>query len=180
MKISPSTNYWVSVRPEQWDVDSPNARHFTGIFQVLLNFAVTVAFVPDITAIPRPWDFAALPEFFDDAETVQQARLSSLLQAGYTVTPDDARAGTAEPFDWSDPTRRDYHGVVRYVTATDFARYTAELEQLSDVVGGIRPRKRVGELRTYDVVGFIEREIVASPWLRPEDAAELGQPSRPV
>lgn len=180
MKISPSTSYWINVRPEEWDVESPSSRHFAGIFGVRLNFTVSVAFVPDITDIPRPWDFSALPEFLDEATTVWQARLSRVLLAGHTVTPDDTRAGTTESFTWSEPARRDYRGVVHYVTTADFAHYDVELGQLSEVVGGIRPQRRVNELRGYDVVGLIEREIVASPWLSPEEAAELGQPHPPV
>lgn len=175
MKISPSANYWVSVRPEEWDIESSASRYFAGIFVVRLNFAVTVAFVPDITDLPRPWDFSALPEFLDEAASAQQARLSRLLLAGHTVTPDDARAGTTDEFVWSEPSRRDYRGVVHHVTAADFAHYSAELAQLSEIVGGIRPQKRVAELRGYDVVGFIERAIVATPLLSPEDAAELGR-----
>jgi len=47
-------------------------------------------------------------------------------------------------------------------------------------VGGVHPEKRVADLRAHDVIGFIERRIVAGPWLRPDDAAELGQPPVPA
>jgi len=74
----------------------------------------------------------------------------------------------------------EHHGTVFYVTAAAFAGYGAELDQLSEIVGGIHQEKRVADLRSYEVIGFIEREIVASPWLTPAHAAELGQPRRPM
>jgi hypothetical protein len=49
------------------------------------------------------------------------------------------------------------------------------LDRLTGIAGAIEPRTRVSELRRYDVVGFLEREIVAAPWPDPSHAAQLGR-----
>ena len=81
MKISPSANYWVNVRPDTWDVEAPHTEFYATIHDV-----------------PRPWDFATLPPTFDRVDTVQQARLSRLLKATYIVASDETRAGAVEKF----------------------------------------------------------------------------------
>jgi hypothetical protein len=168
MKVSPSADYYVRVRPQEWEEDPRTASLYAGIFQVDLNFVVGVAFVPDLSPVAPPWDFSGLPADFDDITTSEQARLATVLTSSYVVTPNDKLAGTQEAHE---------QGVIFYVSMPEFARYAEELRRLAELVGSVHSLARVSELRGPEVIGFIERGIVASTWLSPADAAELGQRS---
>jgi hypothetical protein len=167
MKISPSADYYVRVRPQEWDaVPAAVAPLYAGVFEVDLNFLVHVAFVPDMSSMAPPWDFARLPPNVDEITTPEQARLNVAFTSSYVVTPNDKLADTQEPLD---------DCVVFYVPTRDFSGYAEELGRLAHVVGGVHSMVRVSQLREYRVIGFIEQVIVASSWLSAAHAEKLGQ-----
>jgi hypothetical protein len=166
MKISPSADYYVQVRRQEWDEDPGAARLYAGIFQVDLNAVVDLAFVPDLSSVAPPWDFSRLPADFDEIATAEQARMATAFTSSYVVTPNDTLAGTQEALD---------DGVVFYVSTHDFSGYADELGRLAELTGSLHPTVRVSQLRDHQVIGFIERVIVASSSLSPAHAAELGQ-----
>ena len=167
MKISPKADYPIRVVPEADEREGPAERYFQGIYRVVLNQMVDVVFVPDVSAVAPPWDRRTMPASLDEVTAPEQARLVTALLAAYAVTPNDARAGAEE---------RHEAGVVFYVTAAEFGRYAAELAELSEILFSRWPKETVSDLRGYDVVGFLERRVVGSAWLRPQDAAMLGRP----
>jgi len=166
VKVSPKADYPIRVVPESEEREGPAERYFQGIYRVVLNQMVDVVFVPDVSASAPPWDRAAMPASLDEVTTPEQARLVTALPAAYAVTPNDPLAGTEE---------RHEAGVVFYVTVAEFGRYAEELAELSEILFSRWPKETVSDLRGYDVVGLLERRVVGSAWLRPQDAAMLGR-----
>jgi hypothetical protein len=174
MKVAPTADYPVQVLRQEWEEPPDAAAWYAGIFTVTLNYHVDVAFVPDVSAVAPPWDDHLLPADVDEIETAQQARVATVLFSPYVVTPNEARAGGDETFRWP-PDGSDAAQVVYYVTGEEFARYAANLDQLTVIAGGKASEPRVSELRDHPVVGFLERRVVASARLDPRHALLLGR-----
>jgi hypothetical protein len=174
MKSGPKADYPVLVYEEPANQDPPEAALYKGVFNVELNHVVHIVFVPDISTIAPPWDDHLLAEV-DEIATVEQARLSAALPWPYVITPNETLAGTDEAFEWGhDHEFGVSRGVVFYVSAREFDQYSDALASLAKINEySSRPKKSVSELRGYDVIGFLERRVLASRWVRPEHAAML-------
>jgi hypothetical protein len=176
MKASPRADYPVSVLAASWEKSDPgSARLYEGIYTVTLNHRVDICFVPDISDLAPPWDGRGLPADFDEIATVDQARYAGALVASYVVTPNAQRSGGVDRFRYPAHEPRADDTLVRYVDAAEFARFAADLESLTDIVGTVRPDKTVLDLRDYEVIRWIEAQVVAAPWFGPRDAAWLGR-----
>jgi hypothetical protein len=174
MKVAPTADYPVQVLRQEWEEPAEAAAWYAGIFTVTLNHHVDVAFVPDVSAVAPPWDDHLLPADLDEVETPGQARIATALLSPYVVTPNQARAGGDETFRWP-PDGSDAPQVVFYVTGEEFARYAADLDQLTGVAGGRASGPRVSELRDHPVIGFLEQRVVGSARLDPRHAFLLGR-----
>jgi hypothetical protein len=175
MKAWPTADYPVRVLPREAEEEPTTARLYRGVFTVTLNHTVDVVFVPDVSAVAPPWDPATLPADLDAVATVEQARLAAALLAPYVVTPNAARAGAEDGFAWPVDAGPGTAGVVFYVTPAEFAAHAAELARLTEVAGRLHSQRRVGELREYGVVAFLERRVVDSGRLAPRHAELLGR-----
>jgi hypothetical protein len=177
VKIGNSPNYYVRVRARGWDEEPERAELYEGMYAFDLNEVVRVSFVPAATA-PRPWSVNNLPGDISEFTSVEQARVFELLISPYSVTPDEARAGAEEqfdwPFDWDDPATRP-RPTVFYVTPEEFARLRADLEELSDIAGSLHSFVRRSDVTEHEVVRFIERRILDSPLLTPDSANSVGR-----
>jgi hypothetical protein len=173
MKVGPNANFPVAVRPYSTEVDEETAHLYVNVFDVRLNVSVHVTFVPDISHLGPPWDGSTLPGNLELVTTVPQARLAAVLTSRYVVTPNDRYAGTEETFLLGAAPEQ--HGVVFYVTRTEFERYRAGLDALSEITGTTFVGVRVGDLREYDVITYLEQRVLGSAWLRPRDATLLGR-----
>jgi hypothetical protein len=89
MKPSPKYDFPVSVRRQTWEEEPATAPFYEGIFDVELNYSMTLMFVPAFQREPWP---------------PKEARSMVLAMSNYAVTPDDSRAGTEESFarEWSE------------------------------------------------------------------------------
>lgn len=175
-KVGPTRDYPVVVQPYGWD-EPDNPVPYEGIFTVILNLTVWIAFVPDLGGAASRWDATALPEDLDDVTTPEQGRLSVALFSSYVVTPNDALAGSHERFTLPpDPLELDDDpagsgGVVWYVGDAEFAGFQRELAELGETYGGLHHGRPVSQLRDgYAVVRFLEREVVRRDLLRAYDA----------
>jgi hypothetical protein len=175
MKQSPTADYPVRVRPESWEHEPPRSDLYAGVYTMTLNFTVDVTFVPDLSRSAPPWDGHRLPPDLDDVATADQAAYAAAMLAQYVVTPNAARAGRVESFRLDGSTE---DSVVRYVEPAEFGAFAGDLDQLAEIVGSVHSMTPVSELRGYPVIGFVEREIVAAPWLGARQAAWLGRPAR--
>jgi hypothetical protein len=179
VKISPSANYYVQAHPQAWEEDPDDAPLFDGIYGLDLHLNVGIAFVPEVSHLAPPWSGDLMPAE-QIIRTADQARLFTALTTVYTVTPNARLAGTDDTFTWLAPEIPDeLRRAVFYVTADEFGRYTADIATLSEFVGGLRTFVRVDQLRDYEVIRFVERRIVESPLLQPEDAWWLGRAATP-
>jgi hypothetical protein len=176
VKVGPSRNYLVRVLRSEW-VDEPlRPELYRDIYVVTLQTLVDVVFVPDASAVAPPWDPGMLPADGDDVATVDEARVATVLWNSYVVTPNADRAGTVDRVPPMRPTEYRDQVVIRYVGPAEFDRYLAELDRLTDVVGSVQQATiKVDDLRDYEVIRFIDREIAPAPWLRPGDAQMLGR-----
>lgn len=174
MKAGPNPNFPVAVRHHSREVAPETAHLYEDVFDVTLNTTVHIAFVPDISDIAPPWDAHLLPPNGDIITSIPQARVASVLLSTYVVTPNEEHAGTQER---SDAPASEFQGVVFYVTCAEFERYRTDLSALSEITSATFPGVKVNDLRGHEVVTFIERRILDSAWLRPEDAMMLGRPT---
>jgi hypothetical protein len=177
MKIGNPANYYVRVRARGWDEEPEQAELYEGMYAVDLNQLVRVSFVPAVTAA-RPWSLDNLPADIADFTTAQQARLHEVLLTDHSVTPDETRAGTEEQFDWPfdwDASSPPPRPTVFYVTSEEFARLSADLEDLTDIAGKLHSFVRRDEVADREVVRFIEHRILDSPLLSPRSAQMIGR-----
>lgn len=185
MKIGSDANYNVRVLEQGWGEPVEQQALYEGIYTFDVNQVVEVSFVPRVNAAGPPWPAEGLPDDVADFETVEQMRLLAILTTGYSVTPDDARAGTGErlewPFPWPDPgnefIRPDDPApspVVFYVTAAEFERLSADLKTLTEIAGTVHSTVRHDEVADHEAVQFVDRRILRSPLLTPQDAAAAG------
>jgi hypothetical protein len=173
VKVGPSANYRVRVRPYAWD-NPAQAELFDGVVDLSLQLYIPIMFVPDVSAVAPPWTADALPPLGERLSTPEQARLSQALTASYVVTPNERLADRTErfTFTWPDEPSAD-PTTVFYVAPAEFDRYAADLDALADVAGALHSSVTVDQVRDRDVIQFVERRIVDSPWLLPRDAALL-------
>lgn len=175
MKVAPTADYTVRVLRQEWEEPDATAPMYRGIFAVGLQQLVDISFVPDVSGLAPPWDYRLLPDNLDTIETPEMARLATALLSSYVVTPNDARSGTEERFTWPSTDGPDTSGVVFYVTAEEFARYAADLDRLTAVAGSLYSDRQVSTLLDHEVIGFLERRVVASSRLEPRHAILLGR-----
>lgn len=174
MKIGNPSNYYVRVRSASWEEPDDVAPLYEGIYSIDLNHGMAVQFVPDVAAMAPPWSGAGLPHP-SAFTTTAQARILHVLMSSYAVTPNAARAGTEERFTWSWTDEVREPTTVFYVTADEFARYAGDLEDLSEIAGGLYSPIRRSDVVDRPAVRFIEDRILASSWLEPSDAASIGR-----
>ncbi|MFI1988205.1 hypothetical protein [Actinoplanes sp. NPDC020271] len=170
VKIGSPSDYTVQVYPEEWEYDSPADRTLReNIFSLALNLHGLVTFVPAAPAQPPPLA-AERPPREDKFTTVAEVRWCELLHSPYSVTPDDARAGTIREVGVpGEP------ATVFYVTGEQFATFTSELWELAEIASGSNPRVRRNDVLDKRVFQFVEEHILASDRFRLEDAAGLGR-----
>ena len=176
MKITPSADYYVGVDLREWGAEEFAKPLYAGIVEVLLNFTVSITFIPDLSPVAPPWDAPVDPPPLDERTPPEQIRLYEALTSIYAVTPNNPLAGTEQRFLWPpDGDPRFNTSTVFFVTTAQFAKYAAELVQLSEFATGLRSFTRLSELPRYDVLDFLERRVLASPWLDPLHAANLAR-----
>jgi hypothetical protein len=176
VKITPSADYYVGVEPKEWEAEEFARPLYAGIIEVLLHYAVSITFIPDISSVAPPWDAPVDPAPLDDQTPPTQVRLYEALTSAYAVTPNDSLAGTEQQFLWPPDADPRYNtSTVFFVTATQFAKYSDDLVQLSEFATGLRSFTRLSELPAYDVLDFLEQRVLASAWLNPLHAASLGR-----
>lgn len=179
MKVGSDANYNVRIRARAWEEDpGESERLYAGMWTFDLNQVVSVSFVPDLTAVPRPWSVDALPDDIDDFTQAWQVRLVEVLTTSYSVTPDPERAGAEEQFPWpwpGDDGRPMPPCTVFYVTPEEFERLAADLAELSQVAGNVHSTVRRDEITDHEVVAFVERRVLGSPLFTADHARAVGR-----
>ena len=184
MKVGSDADYVVRVWRRARDEDPAKAPLYEGMFGFDLNHVVPIFFVPRVTLAGPPWSADGLPGDVDDFTTGEQARLLEVLSKGYSVTPDDERAGTMQRLPWLfewPPADDDFWPAdepkptptVFFVSTEEFDRLSADLSELTRIAGGVQSLVRHAEVAEHEAVRFIDRRII--PALDPVDALSAGQ-----
>jgi hypothetical protein len=168
--VTPRADYPVRVRRRSIEVPESVALLYTGVYDVNLNQAVGIVFVPDLSSVAPPFDVDAVPDDLDEIGNVEQARLIAVLSSRYAVTPHARLAGQSHAYDGLSGDRT----LVFYVPPADFERYAAELDELADLLSAFYPPGTVADIRDRAVVRFWESAILGSPEFAAQDAAILG------
>jgi hypothetical protein len=164
-------DFVVLARPYGMEVADAARPFYDGVTGVYLNGAVDVLFVPPFAR--EPWPPA--PADPDDAASVDEARRAAVASASYAVTPDDARAGTAEvlPRDEAlDPEIRP--AVVFYVGSDEFEASVRDLEWMADRRVALGDGFRLPELAGRAVVRLLLERVVGSEHFDPRSRRFLG------
>jgi len=184
VKVGSSPDYVVRVTQPGWYKKPEQAPLYEGLYHFDLNHVVDISFVPRVTAAGPPWSPDGLPDDVADFTTAEQVRLWDVLSGGYSVTPDDERAGTVEQlpymFEWPPPDDDFWSAetppptpIVFFVSTREFDRLSADLEALTDIAGGIQSMVRHSEVADHEAVRFIDQRIISA--LNPFDVVSAGQ-----
>jgi len=184
MKVGSDANYVVRVWRRARDEDLEKAPLYEGMFCFDLNHVVPIFFIPRVTAAGPPWSPDGLPDDFDDFTTSEQVRLLEVLSKGYSVTPNDERAGTMERlawlFEWPPPDDDFWSAdeppptpTVFFVSTEEYDRLSADLSELTEIAGSVQSLVRHAEVADHEAVRFIDQRII--PALDPFDAMSAGQ-----
>jgi hypothetical protein len=152
MKIGNPANYYVQTWPAWWDEPDQVAELLRDIVDVKLNMVVRVTFVPDFSAVPRPWIRSA-----EEPRTTEEARIEAALTAPIAVTPDDTRAGTTERIPTPSGERET---VLLFVTAGEFASYRDELAVLTKSAATSNPTVRHDDIADLAVIRFLDERAL--------------------
>src|SRR5258706_14930950 len=87
----------------------------------------------------------------------------------YVVTPKRASSGQIERFYPFDQTS-EQQTVVRFVRPSEFARFATDLDELSELVGGVYTDNTVVVLQQYPLVRFVAEHVVGAGLIDPRDA----------
>jgi hypothetical protein len=166
----------VVVRDQMWDAPEDQAPLYRNIYDVILRSTVTVTFVPDIGRGVDSWP-PILPEdvkVFDE----RIARLESIEQARYAITPDHERAGQHEQIVRSiqDPdTGRSEttETTIFYIQPEVFHSCLQELAGLSEEIGGARLARPINELTNLTIMRVLVTDIISSDAFSANDRAWL-------
>jgi hypothetical protein len=93
--------------------------------------------------------------------------------ASYSVTPDDALAGTEELIPSGGDELRP--GVLFYVTQKEFDTFSREIEALGDVVPTRSCARKVSEFGHLMVIDFLLSRVLKSPHFDKRDLELLGR-----
>ena len=183
MKVGSDPNYVIRVSERGWDVNPEKAPLYVGMYSFDLNHVVPISFVPRVTAAGPPWSLDGVPDSTSEFTTPEHARLLEVLSGGYSVTPDDARAGIVEQlpwlFEWPDPDdpfasadKPPPTPIVFFVSTEEFRRLSADLAALTDIAGTLQSMVRHAEVADHEAIRFIDERII--PMLSPFDAGSIG------
>jgi hypothetical protein len=186
MKPTPTSNFNVRLRDEiDEQLEFPEiAQYFEGIFTALLNYTVSIEFIPEIDRSLTDWPPKFNEEKVEHETSYLDARLTTLTFASYAVTPNQSLAGREEVISKAtifpnDPIHHEFGDlVIFYVTPEEFETFSKEKNFLQEE--GWLPEERdqywsITNLKKYAIGQFIAERFVKSKYLRDSHAYILGQ-----
>ena len=172
MKPSPQHDFPVSVTRPSYGIEGGAACFYESIFEVTLNFTVSISFVPLFERSGREWP----PRSTEDPGRVQstaQARFNSVAMARYAVTPDDRMAGGEALIPALEADVDD--GVVFYVESQEFEVMARELSELEDELSGVYDFRNVSKIEQLRFVQLLLRRVLTSPHFSTSHRRILGR-----
>jgi hypothetical protein len=173
MKPSPQYDFPISVRKQIWEEEPDVAPLYEGIFEVQLNFTISVMFIPAFEIRDRDW-VQQVPENVDEISTELEARLITAAFSKYSVIPNNARAGTESRFQRLTLGISEA-GIIFYVTSEAFAIFSRELSNFAETLPAVHSSRRASEVANLEFVQFLVSQIVESNHFSPADLPILGR-----
>lgn len=181
MKPSLKHDFTVSVRHQIWEEAPEVAELYQGIYSVILNFLVTIMFVPEVERTVDSWP-PVLPENVDSVSTEREARLFTIALSDYTVTPNSLLAGKQELMqkqlvseDMNNSNSVSKMGVLLYVSSQEFEAFSKELSALAAQTPGVHDYVRISEIQNLELSKFILDSVIDSPHFSAGDVRILGR-----
>jgi hypothetical protein len=166
VKPSPRHDFPVCVSTEQDEHPIELAGYYRQIFDVQLNYSVSLYVVPNFAREPWP------PRMREESVTDElDARRSIIAAARYAVTPDDLRANSLETFTDLDGGNH----TLFYISTSEHERLVAELERLSTRSGSAFDATPVSQLDAPVLQRLLLDRIVPSGAMAPYIMALLGR-----
>jgi hypothetical protein len=188
MKPTPTSNFnvrFINEIDEKWDFPE-SSQYFEGIFTAVLNYTVSIEFIPEIDRSLTNWPPKFNEEKVEHEASYLDARLTTLTLASYAVTPNQSLAGQEETISplVIFPDHPAYHEygdlVIFYITLEEFETFSKEKNTLQEQA--LFPEEyddfwRITNLKNYTIGQFIAERFVKSQYLSDSHAYILGQTS---
>jgi hypothetical protein len=181
MKPSLKHDFTVSVRHQIWEETPELGEFYQGIYSVILNFLVTIMFVPEVERTVDYWP-PVLPENVDSVSTELEARLFTIALSDYTVTPNSLLAGKQELIqkqlvseDRNNSNSVSKMGVLLYVSSQEFEVFSKELSDLAAQTPGVHDYVSISEIQNLELSKFILDSVIDSPHFSAGDLRVLGR-----
>lgn len=173
MKPFPTDNFPISVRKQIWEEDPNSAVFYQNIFDVRLNFSVSIMFIPTLCQKLQSGWIPVLPDNVDDISTELEARLVTAALSQYVVTPDRKLAGTEIALK-NNMLQGKNTSVFFYVTPEEFEIFILELSNLADKFPFVHDSCEVSIISNLEFVKLIRSRIIPSKYFAQEDSYILG------
>lgn len=177
MKPYPRYDFPVSIRHHVYEVQNYKvASFFQGIYDVVLNFSMTITFVPKAYISDVDWRLYQADIL--DQENVKnctEARLSCIANSYYSVTPDLSMPGQEKLLPQFFPEIPS--GVVFLVNPKEFEIFSKEIafiyEELAS--GGAYAYRTISELKDFAITKFLLDKVIISQHLLEHHLRILGR-----
>ena len=154
-------DFEIGVQDQIWEAPEGVRDLYRGIYQVIVNRGLSIAFVPAVTL--QEGEPLVVPDDVDRITSPEEARRVCLFTASYAVVPDDQRAGTTLQVRTENAS--DAGCRVLFVEGHDFKRFSEELKAVHAELGSPWVTRRRSDLQDYDVVRFLVGQLASGQWL---------------
>jgi hypothetical protein len=188
MKPVATNDFIVKIIDEEWEVPEKVSPYFREIFSAILNYTVTIYFIPEIDRSKIDWPPKFDEEKFENETSYLEARLTTLTLGRYIVTPNRSLAGQEELIpSFSSAEYSDYLSskdiVVFYVTPEEYDKFSQEKYELQ-IKEFYDPNEyddfwRFSNIKKYQMGQFISERFLKSEYLDRSHAYILGQVAVP-
>ncbi|AFZ28464.1 hypothetical protein Cylst_6721 (plasmid) [Cylindrospermum stagnale PCC 7417] len=177
MKPYPRYDFPVSVRHHMYEIQNSTAGgFFKNIYDVILNFSMTILFVPNVdisTVNLRLYQSDILDE--DNVKNETQAKLICIANAFYSVTPNSLMAGQEKLIPQYFPEIPG--GVIFFVTSQEFQVFSQELSNFyEELLGeGFYAYRTISDIKNFAFADFLIERVITSKYLLPHHLEILGR-----
>ena len=174
MKPFPKYDFPVSVRKQIWEEEPNIAALYQNIFDVELNFTISIMFIPTLPQMVQSGWVPTLPDNVDEIVTELEARLVTAALSKYVVTPDKELAGT-EAILKNNLLQGAEASIFFYVTPEEFETFILELSNFSEELPSIHESRQVSMASNLQFIQLILSRIISSTYFSQTDLYILGR-----
>ena len=173
MHLGPEYNFSIKINSELYD-NAHEERLHEGILYLQMNYVISISLIPEIKVWP--------PVFPKEFKTNQDIRNELLLHSTYAISPCNNRANELEFISENYLEEQLTVGKVIqplyifFVSEKDFKKYSEEANRLWNEIERIGGDTSFEKMKKqFDVVKFIEEQIINSPYLTDRELNAIGR-----